>query len=587
MYQAFFNFQQMPFSIAPDPRFLFMSEQHKEALAHLIYGIQSSGAFVILSGEVGSGKTTVCRCFLDQVPEGIDIAFILNPKLTAQELLASICDELSIAYEGLESTKRLIDAINVFLLDNHSQGRNTVVVIEEAQNLSLDVLEQLRLLTNLETNEKKLLQIVLLAQPEFLLTLNKHEMRQLEQRITARFHLSALNKTETIEYIQHRLRIAGAKEDPFPEAIKKSIYKASAGVPRLINLLADRCLLGAYASNKKVVNKKIFKQALKEIKGESFKAPSAIPKITSWILIFSLVFLMLAIGFFISDFMSDKNNQKFTNVWLSNEKDTNLLTSSRKQSTDKLAALNDINISEQVFSFDDVLNLQSEADFNKQSDFSEAVSVLASLWGLEHNEPILVNGPRNLCIFAAEHKLECYSESGNIGLLLKLGRPAILKFVGAEGQQYYGVLLGLENDRLLIQFSEHLASLSFHDLEKIWLGEFFLLAEMPSAWKGRILQEGDDNALSLWLNEALNKIQNKHIKGAILSQEKRSIYTRQQVEQIKNIQKQAGLQADGKVGIKTIIFINSLISETVPRLQGVFTQNNGAANQKQNARDIN
>ncbi len=264
MYQSFFKFRQAPFSIAPDPRFLFMSDKHKEALAHLLYGVQSSGAFIVLSGEVGSGKTTVCRCFLEQVPDNLDLAFILNPKLSEQELLASICDEFGLTYPKDASTKVLVDCLNTFLLANHAKNRNALVIIEEAQNLSDDVLEQLRLLTNLETNEKKLLQIVLLAQPEFLDTLKQYHLRQLSQRITARFHLLPLNAKEVEQYIAHRLSVAGALYDPFPQTVKRKIFKYSAGVPRLINLLCDRSLLGAYAQNQPYVSMKILKQARQE-----------------------------------------------------------------------------------------------------------------------------------------------------------------------------------------------------------------------------------------------------------------------------------------------------------------------------------
>jgi general secretion pathway protein A len=213
MYAQFFGLARAPFSIAPDPHYLFMSERHREALAHLLYGLDGGGGFVLLSGEIGAGKTTVCRCFLEQVPANCNVAYIFNPKLTANELLRSVCDEFRIVYRhpgpGAETAKDYVDALNVFLLQAHAAGRNNVLIIDEAQNLSADVLEQLRLLTNLETNERKLLQIILIGQPELRAMLARPELEQLAQRVIARFHLEALSEGETAQYVRHRLAVAG------------------------------------------------------------------------------------------------------------------------------------------------------------------------------------------------------------------------------------------------------------------------------------------------------------------------------------------------------------------------------------------
>ncbi|MFN3238231.1 MAG: AAA family ATPase [Pseudomonadales bacterium] len=244
-----------------------MSPRHREALAHLLYGIQSDGGFILLTGEVGTGKTTVCRCLLEQIPEDVDTAYILNPKQTAQELLATACDEFKIDYPEDASIKVLVDLLNAFLLEAHQQGRKTVLIIDEAQNLSVDVLEQLRLLTNLETNQRKLLQIILLGQPELLTLLARQELRQLSQRVTARFHLDALNRDEVADYIQHRLDTAGAKGSLFPASTVKRIFQISGGIPRLINLVCDRALLGTYVQNKLQVDVPTVNNAAKEILG--------------------------------------------------------------------------------------------------------------------------------------------------------------------------------------------------------------------------------------------------------------------------------------------------------------------------------
>jgi general secretion pathway protein A len=268
LYKDYFGLKDLPFSIAPDPSFLYMSIKHREALAHLVYGINSEGAFVLLTGEVGTGKTTICRCMLDRLPENCDTAFIMNPRLTDVELLATICDEIGIAYpEGTSSVKTLVDLINRCLLDSHAAGRKTLLIIDEAQNLSSEVLEQLRLLTNLETNRFKLLQIVLIGQPELRDLLAKPELRQLSQRITARFHLEPLSSREVADYIEHRLMIAGAHRRLFPAKAAGRLFRLSKGIPRLINLICDRALLGVYVQGKDSVDLVTLKKAAGEVLG--------------------------------------------------------------------------------------------------------------------------------------------------------------------------------------------------------------------------------------------------------------------------------------------------------------------------------
>ncbi|CAH9059400.1 hypothetical protein PSECIP111951_03120 [Pseudoalteromonas holothuriae] len=264
MYLRYFGLSEKPFSIAPNPEYLFLSDRHKEALAHLTYGLGDAGGFVLLTGEVGTGKTTVTRSMLAQLPESTQVAFILNPALSEIELLASICDELNIDYNEQASLKVLTDLIKTRLLDNHAAGGHTMLIIDEAQHLAAEVLEQLRLLTNLETDHKKLLQIVLVGQPELQHLLQRNELRQLAQRITARYHLLPLTQSQVYAYIQHRLKKAGCESMLFNHDAIAYMHKVTAGIPRLLNLLADRCLLGAYSAQQQLVDKKIATQAAKE-----------------------------------------------------------------------------------------------------------------------------------------------------------------------------------------------------------------------------------------------------------------------------------------------------------------------------------
>ncbi len=276
MYNDHFGLQDNPFSIAPDPRYLFMSERHREALAHLLYGIRHDGGFILLTGEVGTGKTTVCRCLLEQLPADTRVAYIINPRLSTLELLATICDEFGIDYPpGNTGHKLFIDRLNAFLLESHAAGRRNVLIIDEAQNLSADVLEQLRLLTNLETNRRKLLQIVLLGQPELRTHLSRPELRQLAQRVTARYHLEPLAEREVAEYVNHRLAVAGSRQPLFPNRLIRQIYRLSGGIPRRINILCDRALLGAYVQGRERVTLRLLNQAAREVRdGGAAPAPA-------------------------------------------------------------------------------------------------------------------------------------------------------------------------------------------------------------------------------------------------------------------------------------------------------------------------
>jgi type II secretory pathway predicted ATPase ExeA len=271
MYRAYFGFKEIPFSIAPNPHFLFMGERHKEALAHLTYGLGDTGGFVLLTGEVGTGKTTLSRRLMDQLPENTQAAFILNPTLSSQELLASICDELKIRYRKTGATlKTLSDKIHEKLEKNHQNNINTLLIIDEAQHLKPEVLEQLRLLTNLETHTKKLLQVILIGQPELKHLLQRRDLRQLAQRITARYHLMPLTKTTVADYIKHRLSVVKCDREIFNPSAVAAIYKISGGIPRVVNLLCDRALTNAYCSNNAIIGSKLIYQSAQEALGDEY-----------------------------------------------------------------------------------------------------------------------------------------------------------------------------------------------------------------------------------------------------------------------------------------------------------------------------
>lgn len=310
MYTNFFSLSELPFSIAPDPKYLFMSDRHREALTHLMHGLGCSGnsgngGFVLLTGEVGTGKTTVSRCLMADLPEKTQLAFILNPTLSSQELLATICDQLKIRYRKTGATlKTLTDKIAEKLLKNHANDINTLLIIDEAQHLEPQVLEQLRLLTNLETNTKKLLQVILIGQPELQQLLKRRDLRQLAQRITARYHLLPLNKAELALYIKHRLSVADCHRALFNNGALRVIHQLSQGIPRLINLICHSALMEAYNSNNAVVDKKIvFKAASLALGDDYLPIPWWQHKVLKMTIAASLLLVVGGAGFFIAQYL--------------------------------------------------------------------------------------------------------------------------------------------------------------------------------------------------------------------------------------------------------------------------------------------
>ncbi|RZA17464.1 MAG: hypothetical protein EOP93_13250 [Lysobacteraceae bacterium] len=281
MYLSYYGLHEPPFSITPDPRFVHLSERHRDALAHLLFGIDKggSGGFVQLTGEVGTGKTTLSRLLLEQLPEDARIALVLNPRQNAIELLETICEELHIDIAGKRgSTKSLVDALNAHLLDAYAKGLRVVLLIDEAQNLPADALEQVRLLTNLETDTQKLLQILLLGQPELRAMVARPELRQLAQRITARYHLTPLDAKETGDYLRHRWRVAGGRKFPFDAKAVQRLHARSGGVPRLLNVIAERALLAGYARDATAIDTKLVDDAANEV-----LPPPAKPRWWPWL----------------------------------------------------------------------------------------------------------------------------------------------------------------------------------------------------------------------------------------------------------------------------------------------------------------
>lgn len=548
MYLEYFGLKETPFSIAPDPRYLYMSERHREALAHLLYGVTGQGGFVVLTGEVGTGKTTICRCFLNQIPDNTDVAFIINPKLSARELMATICDELSIPYPESASIKVLNDLINHYLLAAHAEKRHTVLIIDEAQNLRVDVLEQLRLLTNLETSEKKLLQIILLGQPELRELLARNELRQLAQRITARYHLHELNKMEVGAYVQCRLAVAGRRGRLFTLQAIKQLYKLTGGVPRLINLISDRALLGAYASQSEVVDADHIKLAHKEIQGEKLRQP-----LLQWPLVRASV-VALGLFFFFSGaffiFEAVKNKPEIASSIMPTE--SGQVTNSSSMIDQALAETaapkeNTVQPSRNGAPYLSHISELSPSD----NDRMFAYQALFKRWGVEYSkEPSL-----QACDFAEMYGLRCLHNNGNWRSLLKLNLPTVMALRNDLGETIYISLLAVDSLDALISFQGELFWVSMDEIDSYWLGEYSLLWKLPP-YRSRVVVPGQETEED-WLHANLSRLGSAY-----------TTFDESLTEKVKRFQLNAGLVPDGIAGAMTIIQINKRLCQDCPKLMG-------------------
>ncbi|MCK5190828.1 MAG: AAA family ATPase [Methylococcales bacterium] len=549
MYQQFFNFNAAPFSIAPDPHFIYMSGHHQEGLAHLLYGIKQGGGFVALTGEVGTGKTTLCHCLLERLPDTIDIALVLNPKLNAVELLATVCDELQITYDQDKQTlKSLVDSLNRHLLEAHALGRKTVLMIDEAQNLSLDVLEQIRLLTNLETSKTKLLQIILIGQPELKQLLEKTELRQLNQRITARYHLSPLSYSDTQKYIQHRLTVCGGDEKIFTHNAIKKVYKLTGGIPRLINILSDRGLLGAYTTNNPNVTKKIIKKAAKEVFSSSHG--SGYTYLLNTILALILLIAGLAITMhLLSPTELSKNHiissESFKkpivepNVELDVEPDVE----ERPQQI-----LADAKITKPKVSPLDFISAIKQ----QKISFNSAMSKLAILWDRESQDTD--------CMEIKKTGVHCLLDKAAWKDLIALNRPVVLEFPLQDSEKSYVLLLGLEQGNPIFWFNEKLV-FPVEQVVDLWDGFYLMLWQSPVQNITEVYPEQSSEAVT-WIRKQIDSIQPDSLRTL-----NSYFFDKQLKNEVIKFQQQHFLTPDGIVGPRTFIHLQNYDPQYKPKLE--------------------
>lgn len=520
MYQSYFGLAEAPFSIAPDPRYLYMSQRHQEALAHLLYGVNGSGGFVLLTGEVGAGKTTVCRCLLEQIPESCDVAYIFNPRQTVEELLATICAEFGIAVPpGNTSVKVFVDCINSYLLDAHARGRHTVLVIDEAQNLSADVLEQMRLLTNLETSQRKLLQIILLGQSELAEMLARPELRQLAQRVIARYHLGPLSKQEVAAYVSHRLGVSGTQRKLFPDALMSSLFRLSGGTPRVINVLCDRALLGAYTQGKERVDHGTLKQAAREVFHQPAKRSRSI-------------MLFLVAGLLASTALAAL-----------------LYKPAVLSSTPTISEPTKPVASQAVTT----VILEWPATEPRERSKALAYSALFRLWGADYQEG-------DECLQAGDLGLGCRNARGGLDELRQLNRPAVLLLNDRQGRKFHATLTLLDDKVAIFNVANETRAVAIDALAEQWSGQYTMLWRTPPVVQQKI-QLGDHGQDVAWLRNQLAQIDGKTVEPS-----EDPMFDDAMLRQVKQFQLAQGLPPDGTVGSQTLMRLSSAADTTAPRL---------------------
>jgi general secretion pathway protein A len=613
MYAQHFGLKSEPFSIAPDPRYLFMSERHREALAHLLYGVGGGGGFVLLTGEIGAGKTTVCRAFLEQIPRRCNVAYIFNPKLTVMEMLRSVCEEFGIPgpLEGSshDTVKGHIDVLNEFLLRTHAVGQNNVLIIDEAQNLAPEVLEQLRLLTNLETHERKLLQIILIGQPELREILLQPQLEQLAQRLIARFHLEALSPKETAQYIRHRLGVAGLPESTlFEAAAAARVHQLTHGVPRRINLLCDRALLGAYATGQHTVSKAIVDKAATEVFGlDKLPKHSSLPEwarsqgsdhpanlpVWAWALLGSSV-LMVAGSLILAgqryhwgplqevlgglaptvtasgpvaatrkaSSSSTGNGALKPSVQLSMPAASASLTATAAASAAASASsaplastaplASNATPSATSTAVSDQLLWDAATAQPQKVRASSALRDLASHWGVQSDES-------DPCKALPAQGLQCFKSSNGLSLIRQLGRPVVLSLVNPQGEDVHALLVGLGPSWATIEMAGQTQTISLIALSQAWHGDFTTWWRAPQGYRQKLVRGSQGPAVD-WLAQRLAQLgqASTPTQNQRLDENLQAVVAAFQVSQ--------GIKPDGMAGAMTFMQINRLTGVDEPRL---------------------
>jgi general secretion pathway protein A len=547
MYLSFFGLGEKPFSITPDPRYLYLSERHAEAMAHLLYGINEAGGFVQLTGEVGTGKTTIVRSLLAQATKNAEIALILNPRMTAPEFLLTLCEELGIGVpdEATQSLKDLVDILNRYLLKAHAGGRRVVLVVDEAQNLAPEVLEQVRLLTNLETHTHKLIQIILIGQPELRELLARNELRQLAQRITGRYHLNPLSAQESAAYVRHRLRVAGATADIFSPGALDEVYRLSGGVPRVINVICDRALLGGYSMDRHRITAALVRHAAAEVFGKRFSPPwlpwAGTAAVAAALALGSLALWRL-------------------HPWDSVRHGSGAPAAATVRGTHSVGAAAGATparataptVAEAPKPLGDLL-----AKYSAETTTDAAFARLFGLWGI----PYAADGA-DPCTQASQQGLACLTERGSLGELRVYNRPAILMLTDGNGATHEVVLTHLGETRAQLELGGRARAVDFGQLSQFWMGDYVVLWR-PGADPVQTLQQGMRGPAVRWLRAALTKLEG----GPVANSTSDDVYDASLTRMVREFQRRHRLVVDGIAGLRTqVALAGALASPGSPLL---------------------
>ncbi|MGD8236064.1 MAG: AAA family ATPase [Chromatiales bacterium] len=582
MYESYFGLKEKPFSIAPDPRYMYLSESHEEALAHLLFGLQQGGGFVQLTGEVGTGKTTLIRALLEQMPESVDLALVFNPKLSPLEFVAAICDELQVPYEQDTATlKTLTDALYDKLLENYNQGRRTVLIIDEAQALSVDVLEQVRLLTNLETTREKLLQIILIGQPELRSTLAREDMRQLAQRVTDVYHLESLNQLEVRNYLIHRLTIAGARKLLFKDSAVKAIYRYSGGIPRIINEIADKALLAAYAKERTEADKSMVDQAAEQVL--SSRQPQGKG---GWLWGMAAAVVLLA-GLAIALLLHPPLKSVFQSMIHDYPTEEVAVASAEKSPQEPIEPVAPMIVSNGVTlpyteeAVRQIINtpqpipeivepapeppspddleawlLSSPEATGRNAAFSE----IYSAWQIDYPESSLTEP----CDFGRDYGLQCLKLQGNWSRLMDINRPTVLQIRLSDRQEYHVALLGVDGQDVTLSHNGEPRVFERNQLDAFWFGDFEVLWQIPPSGYVSAIFPGERGQGVEWLRDRLQEITGDDIEP----ERSYDFFDERLADVVRNFQTINRLEADAVVGVQTIIRLNSASpSDNGPRLR--------------------
>ncbi len=554
MYTSFFGLQEKPFAITPDPRYLYLSERHAEALAHLLYGINEAGGFIQLTGEVGTGKTTVIRSLLEQLPGHAEVALILNPRITPPEFLLTICEELhlQVPADSRNSTKALMDLLGHYLLEAHARGRRVVLIVDEAQNLSFETLEQVRLLTNLETATTKLLQIILIGQEELRSLLEQPDLRQLAQRITGRYHLSPLSIAESAGYVKHRMRVAGATAEAFTPGALREIHRLSNGIPRVINVVSDRALLGAFTREEHRVGANFIRQAASEVYGRPIPAPWL-----RWVTAGAVAAALALVAFGAWSLYGREESgvaaakapvAAVPDTAAASPTDANAVPAVVPPPTAPVPAL-------------DQLLAQNANDTTTEA----ALAQLFKRWNITYAP----NRGRG-CEQATAQGVECLFQKGSWAQLRTLNRPAILTLTDDVGGTHQVLLTALTDEAATIELGGKPQELPIATISRYWFGDFLLLWRPPLAVV-KSLGPGMRGAEVRWLHDNLRAAQ-----GLPEARPASDFYDEELTRLVQDFQRTHRLNADGVAGVQTQIVLDTVLNPSAsPTLDGTTERAGG------------